>query len=92
MYGNINDDELLTWSKHLWWYFFDLEKEAEFGNNSFKNTKSQEVKIFTPVSNHNSSLYKVHAKYRIKVENVITDFKDFQILRLSIRERITEDN
>jgi hypothetical protein len=81
MYGSINDDELLTQSKHLWWCFFDLEKETGFDDNGFKNAKSQGVKVFTPVSNHNFPLYKAHAKYKIKVENVIADFKDFQILK-----------
>jgi hypothetical protein len=57
--------------------------------NGFRNARGRwGIPIFTPVKDYNSLLYKAHARFRIKVENVIAALKDFQILKLPIRERI----
>ncbi len=64
----------------------------EFGDSGFRGARELGMQIFTLVRQHTSTLYKVHTSHRIKVENVIADLKDFAILKLPIRELITDNH
>lgn len=87
--GATNDNVLANLTKHLWVHLLNLIENG-FGDSGFNGLRADGIPIETPPSERDE-LYKLFSSKRIRVENKIAAFKDFQALKLPMRMHITNN-
>ena len=58
------------------------------GDCGFRGLRERGIKVFTPVTNHQSPIYKAFSSIRIAVENKIWVLKIFECCHAQVREPI----
>lgn len=82
--GSINDNELVRKTKEEWHSKFN-EDEHGLGDLGFTGLEDADVRIVTPVGERHDPMNKVISSYRIRVENVIADLKNWHALDYQLR-------
>ncbi len=57
-------------------------------DGGFLDMEQYGIAVYTPITDHADLIYKAHSQIRIKVENVIAEFKVFEALHQEIRDKI----
>ena len=63
-------------------------RDAGLADSGFPDMEKYGIAVYTPISDHSHPMYKAHSHLRIKVENVIAEFKVFECLHAEVREKI----
>lgn len=75
--GNTNDAQIIKDTASNWMTYLN-ERDNGIGDLGFEALREKNIPIDTPPSNHNLDSYKLLSQYRIKVENVFSQFKDWK--------------
>ncbi len=88
--GSKNDNEIVRETRSAW---FNLLRSNEWGlgDSIFQGLEDEGIRIFPLNMDRSEDIYKVCSKYRVDVENVFAEMKDFRALKDEIRMPVSKE-
>lgn len=82
--GSVNDNELVIKTAKEWHGKFE-DDENGLGDKGFNGLDKEGIRITTPTGGPHELINKVISRYRVRVENVIADLKNWHALDYQLR-------